>query len=77
MVRHFRNVIVLAYVTFCQISKVLVNMLYFSIIDRTASQAGCGPRAVVWRPLLCMNKIVGLRMRNDCYVKSVSYKKIT
>jgi len=47
-----RNVVAAEYVMFYKINKFFVRTVYyFFIIDKMASRATSGPRAVVWRPL--------------------------
>jgi len=45
-----RNVIVLGYVTFCQINKCFVKVSFF-IIDKIYLRAVWGPQVAVWRLL--------------------------
>jgi len=46
------NVIISRYITFCRINKLFEN--YF-LINKMASRAVFGPRAVVWRPVIYLN----------------------
>jgi len=46
------NAIVSEYVTFYQINKFFLDMLFF-ITNKMGPRAGLSPRGVVWRPLCC------------------------